>query len=106
MAVIQKIKLHNFKRFRDFSVDLDEKINLLIGDNESGKSSILSAIDIVLNGSRTKVETVGLDSLFNLEVIQDFLNSSRKFADLPFLYVELYLDEQNNPDLSGKINTE
>lgn len=64
MAVIKKIKLHNFKRFQNFSVELDNKINLFIGDNELGKSSILSAIDIVLSGSRTKVETIGLDSLF------------------------------------------
>lgn len=85
MAVIKKIKLHNFKRFQNFSVELDNKINLFIGDNESGKSSILSAIDIVLSGSRTKVETIGLDSLFNLEVIQTFLASDRKFVNLPHL---------------------
>ena len=34
MAVIKKIKLHNFKRFQDFSVELNDKINLLIGDNK------------------------------------------------------------------------
>lgn len=106
MAVIKKIKLHNFKRFQNFSVELDNKINLFIGDNESGKSSILSAIDIVLSGSRTKVETIGLDSLFNLEVIQTFLASDRKFVNLPHLFVELYLDEQNNPDLNGRINSD
>ncbi|WP_345318714.1 AAA family ATPase [Candidatus Villigracilis proximus] len=106
MAVIKKIKLHNFKRFQNFSVELDDKINLLIGDNESGKSSILSAIDIVLSGSRTKVETVGLDSLFNAEVVQKFLTSDRKLENLPHLFVELYLDEQDNVDLNGKNNSD
>ena len=106
MAVIKKIKLCNFKRFQDFSVELDEKINLLIGDNESGKSSILSAIDIVLSGSRTKVETTGLDSLFNSEVVQSFLASDRKIENLPQLFVELYLDEQDNVDMNGKNNSD
>jgi putative ATP-dependent endonuclease of the OLD family len=103
MTLIKKIKLRNFKRFQDFSVELDDKINLLIGDNEAGKSSILSAIDIVLSGSRTKVESIGLESLFNFQTIQNFLNSDRMFENLPELYVELYLDEQDDPELNGKI---
>lgn len=106
MKSIEKIKLKNFKRFQEFTVGFDEKINLLIGDNEAGKSSILSAIDIVLSGSRSKIETYGLDSLFNLTVIQDFLNSDKKYENLPKLFIEVYLNEQNNPDLNGKINSD
>ncbi len=56
LKTITKIKIKNFKKFTDFSVEFDDSINLLIGDNESGKSTILSAIDIVLSGSRSKVE--------------------------------------------------
>jgi len=106
MALIKKIKLHNFKRFQDFSIEFDDRLNLLIGDNEAGKSSILSAIDIVLSGSRTKVETIGLESLFNLEVIQEFLSSNRKLENLPELFVELYLDDQGDSDANGKINSD
>jgi len=106
MKSIEKIKLQNFKRFQEFTVSLDEEINLLIGDNEAGKSSILSAIDIVLSGSRSKIETFGLDSLFNLSVIQDFLNSEKKYENLPKLFIEVYLNEQNNPDLNGKVNSD
>jgi len=106
MKSIEKIKLKNFKRFQEFTVDFDEKINLLIGDNEAGKSSILSAIDIVLSGSRSKIETFGLDSLFNLSAIQDFLNTDKNYEDLPKLSIEVYLNEQNNPDLNGKVNSD
>lgn len=102
MKLIKKIKLHNFKRFQDFSVKFDDKLNLLIGDNEAGKSSILSAIDIVLSGSRSKIETIGLDNLFSLKTIQDFLNSDKKYENLPKLFIEVYLNEQNNPALNGK----
>ena len=106
MKVLKKIKLQNFKRFQSFSVELDETLNLLIGDNESGKSSILSAIDIVLSGSRAKVETIGLDSLFNFGAVQDFLNSDKKVENLPTLFIELWLNEQDDPDLNGKFNSE
>ncbi len=106
MKLINKIKLQNFKRYQTFSVEFDDKLNLLIGDNESGKSSILSAIDIVLSGSKSKVETIGLESIFNSSTIQDFLTSDKRYANLPSLFIELYLNEQNNPMLNGKYNSD
>ena len=36
MLIISKIKLHNFKRFRELTLDVNPDINILIGDNESG----------------------------------------------------------------------
>ena len=77
MPKINKIKLQNFKRFETFEALFDNKINMLIGDNEAGKSSILSAIDLVLSGSRHKIESAGLDNLFNTNVIKKFLGSSK-----------------------------
>ena len=61
MLTITKIKLHNFKKFKDLILDVNPDINILIGDNESGKSSILQAIDLVARGSRRRVENIGLD---------------------------------------------
>ena len=102
---LNKIKLHNYKRFQDFEVEFNEELNLLIGDNEAGKSSILSAIDIVLSGSRNKIETLGLDNLFNVEIIQNFLGSEKKYEDLPKLFIEIYLNEQDNFILNGNVNS-
>lgn len=106
MKSIDKVTLHNFKRFQEFSVNFNNKINLLVGDNEAGKSSILSAIDIVLSGSRSKIESLGLDSLFNLNSIQEFLSSGKDYNKLPILSIEVYLNEQNNPVLNGKANSD
>lgn len=106
---IQKIKLFNFKRFEEFSVELDEKLNLFIGDNDSGKSSVLLAIDITLSGNRKKVEGIGLETLFNKKVIDNFLalnKEDRLIGRLPTLQVELYLSEQENSDLNGEWNSD
>lgn len=105
MKTITKIILSNFKRFKDFKLDVDSKLNILIGDNEAGKSSLLTALDIVLSGSKSKVENLGLETLFNNEVVLDFLAGSRKIENLPKLYVEVYLSEQNDPILNGKYNS-
>ena len=102
MKCINKIKLENFKRFNKFEVGFDSKLNLIIGENESGKSSILSAINFVLGGSRSKVESAGFEKLLNADAVADFLASNKEYEKLPVLFVELYLNEQNNHELYGK----
>lgn len=106
MKVLQRIKLQNFKRFDNFDAYLDNSLNLLIGDNESGKSSIILALDLVLGGNRGKVEAIGLESLFNTGSIRRFLQSDKTLKNLPVLFVEVYLCEQSNPDFNGKNNSD
>ncbi|MDV6326861.1 AAA family ATPase [Idiomarina sp. Sol25] len=104
MKTITKIKLKNFKKYREFDVDVNPELNLLIGDNEAGKSTILSAIELVLSGSKSKVETLGLENLFNTNAVQDFLAGDKAYENLPVLIAELHLNEQNNISLNGKNN--
>lgn len=48
---IEKVIIQNFKKFKNpFEVKFNENINLLVGDNESGKSTILEAIHVALTG--------------------------------------------------------
>ena len=49
---IEKVIIQNFKKFKNtFEVKFNENINLLVGDNESGKSTILEAIHVALTGN-------------------------------------------------------
>ncbi|MCG7639155.1 MULTISPECIES: AAA family ATPase [unclassified Alteromonas] len=106
MPSITKIKLQNFRKFRQLEINLKPEINTIIGDNESGKSTILQAIELVSSGSRHKVEAAGMESLLNKACIDDFNNGNRTIEKLPVLRVELYLSNAENPDLVGKNNTE
>ena len=105
MPTIESVVLHNFKRFEQLALPLDSERTLLVGDNESGKSSILLAIDLVLSASRSRVESLGLETLFNHTAVQRFLLGGKNYADLPTIEVELYLSEGANPDLNGKNNS-
>lgn len=105
MKTIKKIRLSNFKKFNECEIDFNEKMNILIGDNEAGKSSVLLALDLVLSGSRGKVETMGMETLLNARGVERFLAGKKKFEDLPVMYAEVFLSEQNNPDLFGKCNS-
>ena len=52
---IEKVIIQNFKKFKNpFEIKFNENINLLVGDNESGKSTILEAIHVALTGTFSK----------------------------------------------------
>ena len=48
---IKKVHIENFKRFhKSFDIEFNQGINIIVGDNESGKSTILEAIYLALSG--------------------------------------------------------
>lgn len=47
---IKKIRLQNFKNFSDLEVEFYKGVNLFVGGNGSGKTSILEAINVALGG--------------------------------------------------------
>lgn len=106
MGTIRRLVLKNFKRFKALELEFDPELNILVGGNEAGKSSVLQAIDLVLSTSRSKVDSIGLEALFNADCIRDFLASARKIADLPELLIEVYFDDlPGRHDLDGRNNS-
>lgn len=105
MATIKRLVLKNFKRFKTLELQFDPELNILVGGNEAGKSSVLQALDMLLSASRPKVEALGLETLFNAECIAEFLAGARKIADLPELFIEVYLADIDDHDLDGRNNS-
>ena len=44
LLIIRKLNLINFRNYKKTSINLDKKINILIGDNAQGKTNILESI--------------------------------------------------------------
>lgn len=104
---IKKIHFHNFRAFRDRRIEnLNEGVNILIGDNGTGKSSILLAIDLTLGANTNRIENIGLDRLFNQQAIADFManEEKRNFDNLPTMEVDIYLNELGEYLLEGEQN--
>ncbi|AQS60272.1 AAA family ATPase [Desulforamulus ferrireducens] len=55
---ITKLALHNFRNHRNSTIELD-KMNIFIGRNNSGKSSILAAIEWALTGRNLWTDRAG-----------------------------------------------
>lgn len=107
MPNIRKLILQNFKQFKRLDLDFDHCHNILIGDNETGKSSVLLALDLALSGSRNRVENIGFDALFCKPAIEAFLdNAHRGMEQLPTLIVDVFLEEGQDQGLYGVGNLE
>ncbi len=110
--MIKKIKIINFKKFRELTINCNMKKNIFIGENGVGKTSILQAINMVLSGSYSYVEKIGFKSIFNVEIIKESIERFRQDSNpnvLPELIVELYFEEEffaNQFDLNGNVNTD
>jgi predicted ATP-dependent endonuclease of OLD family len=46
---IFKIEIENYRLLKDFSLDVEDELSLVIGKNNTGKTSILSVLDQFLN---------------------------------------------------------
>lgn len=49
---LSKITVQNFRLLKDFSVDLDQELFLIIGKNNSGKTSLLYLLDKIFHCNR------------------------------------------------------
>ena len=45
---LNRINIHNFKCFEDVSIELHPRLNVLMGNNGTGKSSLLEAFRILI----------------------------------------------------------
>lgn len=67
MKVI-KIEVENFRLLKNFSMDLEEDLSLVIGKNNTGKTSILSVLDKFLNEkSKFSYDDLNIDFRNELE---------------------------------------
>jgi putative ATP-dependent endonuclease of OLD family len=61
--LLKQLKLKNFRGYKDFTVDFDDSMNVIIGKNDIGKSTILEALDIFfnLNEAQSKIDVSDLN---------------------------------------------
>lgn len=102
---VKSIKLINFKKFRNEFLEFNDDVNIFVGDNNAGKSTILEALEIVLNYNYRgrPFSSEFSPDLFNQEVVAQFLASDMSFKKLPSLIIEAYID--GVPEYRGSNNS-
>lgn len=92
--IISKLKIQNYKLFKEKIIDFNDEINILVGNNDSGKSTILEAVSIVTTG---KINRIYIDkfisaSFFNNDVRNEYIKalSLKEYIAPPEIIIEAY----------------
>jgi len=99
---IDRIVILNFKTLHKFEITLNKELNIIVGDNEAGKSTLLEAINLALtgqlNGRNINYEISPF--LFSKIAVADYLDKlkSGSYPELPTILIELYL--HNKPEFA------
>jgi predicted ATP-dependent endonuclease of OLD family len=108
--VIQKIFIQNYKSFETFDLKFTNDCNIIVGDNEAGKSTLLEAINLALtgqlNGRNISYELTPF--LFNKSVVAQYVAKlkAKEAVATPKIVIELYLDDSAElASLKGTNNT-
>lgn len=105
---ITKVKITNFKSLKHFEFEPYNGMNILVGNNNEGKSTIFEAIHLALTGFyRGKyIRNSFTQDIFNEDIIKDYISNINvsRTTPLPKLSIEVFFDDA--PELLGINNSD
>tara|TARA_B100001059_G_C17837001_1_gene588894 strand:- start:2057 stop:3706 length:1650 start_codon:yes stop_codon:yes gene_type:complete len=108
---IERVNIYNYKcYYGKFSIEFNKGVNILVGDNGSGKSTILEAIHLalsgILHGKYLKNELS--QYLFNCKAVSEYLGQVNDGGSttLPEICIEVIFDKDSVPKFKGTGNKE
>lgn len=97
---IRKIVVKNYKLLKDAVIPLNPVINIFVGDNDAGKSTILEALSILTTGKLNgfAFERQIRANLFNMETRKQYIASvtAGLKPEPPRIVLEAYFDGDSN----------
>lgn len=110
---IKKVVLNNFKIYNDIEIDFNSTLNIIIGNNEAGKTTLLEAINLALTGqiNGRNINNELTPYLFNTSVVKKYVEDVANNNNVipPKILIEVYLDEDGEneqiAELSGTNNS-
>ena len=96
---IRKVVIKNYKQFKDIEIEFNTDINIIVGDNEAGKSTLFEAINLALTSKingRPLIQEL-TPYLFNAEIVKNYIDElqSNSKAKLPEILIEIYFNEDD-----------
>jgi putative ATP-dependent endonuclease of OLD family len=99
---INKVKIINYRCYKRFSISLEQKMNIVVGDNEAGKSTILEAVNLAMTGyiNGRNIRNELSQNLFNADVVREYLDALNDRRDVvpPSIVIEVFFSSFENPE--------
>ena len=90
---ISNINIKNYRSFEDISIDFKDGINIIVGQNNSGKSNLLKALSIVFSNKIKK--QLSMDDFYNGISAEELKNRS------PQVQITIKLSQSIDENLMG-----
>jgi putative ATP-dependent endonuclease of OLD family len=94
---IERVIVKNYRTLDFLDLAIRPHLNIIVGDNESGKSTLLEAINLALKCqiNRRSASAELHPYLFNAACVDDFLTKLRSGvqAEPPSILIEIYLKD-------------
>ena len=108
---IKRVKIENYRTLKTVDIALGPAMNIIVGDNETGKSTLLEAINLALTCqlNRRPAQYELHPFLINLDAVDEFIASHLNNTPIapPSITIELFFeDEAALADLKGMNNSE
>jgi ABC-type cobalamin/Fe3+-siderophores transport system ATPase subunit len=105
--MIQKIVVQNYRTFQHLELAFDAGMNIVVGDNDAGKSTLLEAINLALTARRHGKPLAQDISpyVFNQEITRQYLAALQEGGrpTPPEIIIDLFLDDRE--ECAGLVGT-
>lgn len=92
---IKKVKIKNYRCYKDFFVEFNPQMNIIVGNNEAGKSTILEAINLAFSGyvKGKNIRNELSESYINRDIVHTYIQriKSGSTETPPEIVIEVYL---------------
>lgn len=99
---IKELRIENYKIFKTINILFNDDVNIFVGENDSGKTTILEALSMVLTGKINGGSIIShlTPDWFNNEIRVQYINDVKNTgkAQLPLISIEAYFDGLTEQD--------
>ncbi|MFI0448070.1 ATP-dependent nuclease [Actinomadura sp. 6N118] len=102
--MLSRLVIRNYRVFRDFKLDFNPEMNILVGDNASGKSTVLEAISLAMTGrihGRQLAQELS-PYLFNQNAVDEYIEALRGGREVPppEIIIDLFFAKSDRPEVN------
>ena len=109
--MIERVIIKNYRVFKELNFRPNESMNIIVGDNEAGKSTLMEAITMAISGrlhGRPLAEELN-PYWFNIDSVEAYFKARQDNKETvpPSILIEVYLSKTDDPQtLRGKVNSQ
>lgn len=101
---INKIKIMNYRLLKNFQLDLEDELSLVVGKNNTGKTSVLYVLDKFINSSNTNFSWNDFSIKFREELIES-VSSNNEYPYTPENFsgicLRIFIEYDSSDNLSN-----